>query len=110
MMIFGVAYHVVPRFTGHALYSRRLAGAHWWMANVGLLFMACGFIATPYASRAAGLCVAIGGTLSACGAYAFIMNLWRTIDGPAAKPVAAKPVAAKASAPTSRADLPLADG
>ena len=27
MMIYGVAYHVIPRFTGAPLYSRRLAGA-----------------------------------------------------------------------------------
>ena len=25
MMIFGVAYHVIPRFTGHPLHGRRLA-------------------------------------------------------------------------------------
>jgi cbb3-type cytochrome oxidase subunit 1 len=28
MMIFGVAYHVIPRFTGHSLHSRRLAAVH----------------------------------------------------------------------------------
>ena len=36
MMIFGVAYHVIPRFTGHALHSRTVAGWHWWLSNVGL--------------------------------------------------------------------------
>lgn len=43
MMIYGVAYHVIPRFTGHALHSRRLAGAQWWLANIGLAVMAVGF-------------------------------------------------------------------
>jgi hypothetical protein len=37
MMIVGVAYHVIPRFTGHAPHSRRLAGVQWWLANGGLL-------------------------------------------------------------------------
>ncbi len=81
MMIFGVAYHVIPRFTGHALFSTRLAGAHWWLSNGGLLLLTCGFLAMPYGNREAVICVAIGGTMSALGAYAFIFNLWRTIDG-----------------------------
>ena len=29
MVIFGVAYHVIPRFAGHPLHSRTIAGAHW---------------------------------------------------------------------------------
>src|SRR3954464_8299644 len=44
MMIYGVAYHVIPRFTGYPLPSRKAAGAHWWLANTGLLLMVCGFI------------------------------------------------------------------
>ena len=28
MVIFGVAYHVIPRFTGHPLHNPRLAGGH----------------------------------------------------------------------------------
>jgi cbb3-type cytochrome oxidase subunit 1 len=82
MMIFGVAYHVIPRFTGHPLHSRTLAGAHWWLANVGLVLLAAGFasLAGPRAARLALL--ATGGALSAFGAYAFAYNIWRTIDGP----------------------------
>ena len=29
MMIYGVAYHVIPRFSGTPLFSRRLAGAQY---------------------------------------------------------------------------------
>src|SRR3546814_16918520 len=36
MMIFGDAYHVVTRFAGFPLPSRRLAGLPWWIAPVGL--------------------------------------------------------------------------
>ena len=81
MMIYGVAYHVVPRFTGHALHARRLAGWHWWISNVGLALMVAGFMLRPYLQRAGGLLLAVGGALSALGAYAFIYNVWRTIDG-----------------------------
>jgi cbb3-type cytochrome oxidase subunit 1 len=81
MMIYGVAYHVIPRFTGHPLHSRRLAGWHWWVSNAGLALMAAGFALVPHAGRAAAPVVASGGVLSAAGAYAFIYNVWRTIDG-----------------------------
>jgi hypothetical protein len=43
MMIFGVAYHVIPRFAAHPLHSRRAAVVHWWLANVGLALMIIGF-------------------------------------------------------------------
>ena len=80
MMIFGVAYHVIPRFTGHALYSRRLAGLHWWCANVGLALFAGGLIARMH-WVGGSLVMLVGGVLSALSAYFFIYNLWRTIDG-----------------------------
>ena len=48
MMIYGVAYHVIPRFTGNPLYSRRLAAVHWWMSNAGLLLMVVGFSLRPH--------------------------------------------------------------
>jgi hypothetical protein len=43
MMIFGVGYHVLPRFTGRPLYSRRLGPIHWVLANIGLIGMAVFF-------------------------------------------------------------------
>lgn len=81
MMIFGVAYHVIPRFTGHPLHSRRLAGAHWWIANAGLLLFVSGFAASVNGFASAVPLLAVGGAASALGAYAFVYNVWRTIDG-----------------------------
>jgi cbb3-type cytochrome oxidase subunit 1 len=81
MMIFGVAYHVMPRIVGRALHSSRLAVAHWWLANVGLSAMVAGFGARPHAATAGALLLGAGGVLAALGAYAFVYNLWRTLDG-----------------------------
>ncbi len=81
MMIFGVAYHVIPRFSGHELHSRRLAAVHWWLANVGLVLLALGFLLVPVLGRRPIALLGLGGTLAALGAYAFAYNLWRTIDG-----------------------------
>jgi cbb3-type cytochrome oxidase subunit 1 len=88
MMIFGVAYHVIPRFAGAPLHSRRLAVAHWWAANVGLALMASGFVlrASGWTTfGAATVVLAAGGCLSALGAYAFAFNIWRTVGATAAQ-------------------------
>lgn len=87
MMIFGVGYHVLPRFTGHPLWSPRLAGYHWWIANAGLALMVIGFILRvwPRTVGASTGVLAVGGALSAAGAYAFAFNIWRTVDGPRAR-------------------------
>lgn len=84
-MIFGVAYHVVPRFTGHPLRSARLAGAHWWLTNVGLALMVAGFALRASASGGFALSTLVlgtGGTMAALGAYAFAYNIWMTIEMP----------------------------
>lgn len=83
MMIYGVAYHVIPRFTGHALHSPRLAGAQWWLANIGLALMALGFtLRVRGGLGVATMVLGLGGVSSAGAAYGFVYNLWRTIDGP----------------------------
>ncbi len=106
MMIFGVAYHVIPRFTGHPLHSRRLAAAHVWVANAGLAGMVGGFVLRVYAARPGTVLLGAGATLSAAGAFFFIYNLWRTMDRPvrlSSSLPAAQPVAAGHPLPTMQA-------
>jgi cbb3-type cytochrome oxidase subunit 1 len=105
MMIFGVAYHVIPRFTGHALHSRRLAVRHWWVANAGLASMVIGFALRPQGSPAATPLLGAGGVLSALGAYVFIYNIWRTIDAKA--PARDVPAEALRRAGKSSARMPV---
>jgi cbb3-type cytochrome oxidase subunit 1 len=83
MMIYGVAYHVIPRFAGFPLYSARAAVWHWWISNAGLALMATGFAIRVHEATAGTIVLATGGTLSALGAYTFVYVIWRTIDGPA---------------------------
>ncbi|MEO8560792.1 MAG: hypothetical protein ABI601_01870 [bacterium] len=90
MMIFGVAYHVIPRFAGAPLRARRVAVAHWWMSNIGLVAMAAGFVLRARGSAVGTIVLALGGTLSALGAYTFVVLLWRTIDGPTGARAAAR--------------------
>jgi cytochrome c oxidase cbb3-type subunit 1 len=39
MMIYGVGYHILPRFMGRPLYSTKMGDAQFWLANIGLVFM-----------------------------------------------------------------------
>lgn len=93
MMIYGVAYHVLPRFSGHPLHSRKLAVTHWWVSNVGLALFVTGLILVPHLDRGAAPIEGTGAALSALGAYLFIYNAWRTVDGrikrPAPRPAVA---------------------
>ena len=95
MMLFGVAYHVIPRFTGHPLHSRRLAVAQWWAANAGLALFVTGFALLPHMAfgTTARAVVATGGALTAAAAYIFVYNIWRTIDGKAVNKIGKQPAA-----------------
>jgi cbb3-type cytochrome oxidase subunit 1 len=82
MMIFGVAYHVIPRFAGNPLRSTRAAGAHWWLANTGLAIMVIGFALRAQGNAVSSALLGIGGTCAAAGAYIFAILVWRTLDRP----------------------------
>lgn len=106
MMIYGVAYHVIPRFAGFPLYSARAATWHWYISNIGLLAMATGFVIRVRNPIYGTPLVAVGGCLSAIGAYTFAFLLWRTMDGPSSLRSAAK--RAQASQASHAGVLPLA--
>lgn len=73
MMIFGIGLHVLPRFTGRALYSERLADANFALANLGLAVMVLGWLlGAPHAAR-------VGGLLLWLGLLAFAVNVIGTV-------------------------------
>jgi len=99
MMIFGVAYHVIPRFSGRPLHSRTLPMLHLWLANAGLAVLVVAWMTRVALPWLAPVALPVGAVLSATGASMFIYNLWRTLDGAAAprptpQPVIRPPVAA----------------
>ena len=85
MMIFGVAYHVIPRFSGAPLRSPRLALAHFWIANIGLALLVGGWLSRPHVRELGASALAAGAILSALGAFLFIGNIWRTLDAASAR-------------------------
>ena len=79
MMIFGVAYYIIPRFFGQPLFSRRVAFVQWFVSNIGLAGMVAGFMMQAYAVTGWTTVLVTGGVLQAAGAYGFAYNIWRTI-------------------------------
>jgi cbb3-type cytochrome oxidase subunit 1 len=40
MMIYGVGYHILPKFSGRLIYSSKIVNLQFWLANAGLIGMA----------------------------------------------------------------------
>jgi heme/copper-type cytochrome/quinol oxidase subunit 1 len=91
MMIFGVAYHVMPRFTGNPLHSRRQATWHLWIANAGLALLVGGWVARVWIPEPATMLLRAGAAASAVGAFLFIHNIWRTLGAARVAPAPTPP-------------------
>ena len=100
-MIFGVGYHVFPRFAGRRLVSPGLVMPHWWLANLGAAAMAAGFVLRAEGVRGGPALLGAGGAAAAIGAYLFAYNIWRTLE-PVAQP--------RTAPPARRTTLPVAEG
>ncbi len=75
-MIFGVGYHIIPRFQGHAVIPWAWATLHFWMALVGLVLMLSG-----WGLRLNGMgmlwVLPLGGWLEFGGILIFFTIMWR---------------------------------
>lgn len=78
MMIFGVAYHIIPRFSGRPLWSPKMANWHFYLANAALIGMLFGWsryvqmITNHYLLFAAAIVQFIAIIL-------FVINIFKTI-------------------------------
>ena len=83
MIIFGVAYHVLPRFSGRPLHSERLGLWHLWLANAGLVGLA---LLLPLSRITGNPLLELGakasGVVLLLSVYLFVYNLWKTVFGP----------------------------
>jgi len=44
MMIYGVGYHILPKFSGRNIYSPMIMNAQFWIGNAGLVGMVAGWL------------------------------------------------------------------
>lgn len=80
MMIFAVAYHVLPRFSGRPLYSERLADFHLILSNIGLIGLMIAWPLSKYAWTPAIQVLLTGSALFyAIASYLFVFNLGKTV-------------------------------
>ncbi|HEY3347974.1 MAG TPA: cbb3-type cytochrome c oxidase subunit I [Nitrospirota bacterium] len=83
MMIFGVGYHILPRFSGRPLYSRKLSIVQFWTANIGLAGMLAGWGMTAHNVTGAQQVLAVFSGLMVLSIFLFVYNMLMTVQGPA---------------------------
>lgn len=79
MFIFGVAYHVIPRFVGRPLIGERWAMPHLWIQNVGLALMVGGWLLRPHWWPVGHPMMLTGAVASATGVAIFVTIMWRSV-------------------------------
>ncbi len=80
MMIYGVGYHILPRFMGRPLYSAKIGDVQFVLANVGLVGMLTFYTMNLYSPS--GMYVSLtmlSGVIEAVSIFLFFYNILRTI-------------------------------
>jgi heme/copper-type cytochrome/quinol oxidase subunit 1 len=79
MFIFGLAYHVLPRFVGKPLSEgqARWAMRQLWIQNAGLILMVAGWLARPWRGSLGQYLLVAGAPISAVGIGVFVAIVWR---------------------------------
>ncbi len=103
MFIYGVAYHILPRFNATPIKHPALVGVHFYAVNAGLVGMILSALADGvYSSGGAHHAFVASGVLEAAGIVLFAYNIipvlieggWQTVQAapkPAFKPAVAPP-------------------
>jgi heme/copper-type cytochrome/quinol oxidase subunit 1 len=79
MMIYGVGYHILPRFMGRPVYSHRLGNLQVWLANITLTGLSISWILETLQGgiwRSLAILFGIGQVFSI---FLFIVNLWMSM-------------------------------
>lgn len=84
MMIYGVGYHILPRFSGKPLYSDALANWQLWLANIGLIGMAIGWGVRSGSGDSTVLL--IFSVIETISIVFFVVNMLKTIKAAPAPP------------------------
>ncbi len=93
MMIFGVAYHILPRFSGRPVKHPRLIWPHFWLTNGGLVGMSVAWVVGTAGTKAWEHVAGLFGLAAAVGIGLFVFNMLATIQM-APPPVSPPPAAA----------------
>jgi cytochrome c oxidase cbb3-type subunit 1 len=103
MMVYGVAYHILPRFSGQPLWNEKLSVWHFWLANIGLIGMAFGWILIG--DPGGGTILYIFAIVEGVSVVCFALNMFNTVKAATPPPPRppARPRAPKQETKTSSA-------
>lgn len=77
MMIYGVGYHILPRFSGVPLWSDKLSYWQLWLANIGLVGMAVGWVVRS--SSGSPMLLLAFSLVEGISIVFFALNMFKTI-------------------------------
>jgi cbb3-type cytochrome oxidase subunit 1 len=80
MMIYGVGYHILPRFMGRALYSNKIGEAQFYLANISLVAMLVFYALNVYdPSGLYRTITVVSGAVQALAIFLFLYNMLMTL-------------------------------
>ena len=80
MMIYGVGYHILPRFMGRALYSARIGEAQFVLGNVSLVAMLVFYTLNVYDPSTAYRALTVASAaVQAVSVFLFFYNMLMTL-------------------------------
>ena len=81
MMIYGVGYHILPRFAGKLLKNPWVAELQFWVANAGLIGMVVFYtlLQGSPGNSSYGLLAGISGVLQVFSSLLFFYNMWTVL-------------------------------
>jgi cbb3-type cytochrome oxidase subunit 1 len=80
MMIYGVGYHILPRFMGRTLYSNTIGQVQFYLANGSLLAMLLFYVLNVYnPSDLYRTITVVSGAVQAFAIFLFLYNMLMTL-------------------------------
>jgi cbb3-type cytochrome oxidase subunit 1 len=80
MMIYGVGYHILPRFMGRTLYSNRIGEAQFYLANISLVAMLLFYVLNVYDPSDLYRTITVAsGAVQALAIFLFLYNMLMTL-------------------------------
>jgi cbb3-type cytochrome oxidase subunit 1 len=79
MMIYGVGYHILPRFMGRPVYSHRLGNIQVWLANIALIGLSTSWILEASQGGIWHSLAILFGMGQVISVFLFIVNLWMSM-------------------------------
>jgi cbb3-type cytochrome oxidase subunit 1 len=80
MMIYGVGYHILPRFMGRALYSNKIGTVQFYLANISLISMLWFYALNVYnPCNTYQTLTVVSGAVQAFTLFLFLYNMLMTL-------------------------------